>query len=503
MLRLMLDAHPDLAIPPETHFVPDLIDAIDGGASPEQAVETMTAVRQWGDLDTEPADVVARWQRLDPFAAGPALRCFYEIYAERRSKPRYGEKTPAYVKNMRKIERALPEARFIHVIRDGRDVALSRWKRTLGDKDPAPASQVAEGWQRRIRRAQKQGSKLQHYLELRYEDLVTDTEPNLRKIAGFLELEWDPGMLTYYEHAAERMAEMARDLPATDGKPTRPGEERMQAHAMTQKPPDPSAMYRWKEKMSATDVAAFDAAAGELLSELGYEVGAGVPGAGGRMSEPKFIALTPELHDYVVRHGAREDEALAGVRERTAALGDIAVMQISPDQGALMTMLTRLAGAERALELGTFTGYSAICIARGLAPGGTLFACELDPDRAATAEANFAAAGVADRIEVLLGPAGETLERLIGAGSEPFDLAFIDADKVGYPDYYEACLELLRPGGLIILDNMLRGGDVLDPAPEDESAQVIVALNERIAGDERVDVAMLAVADGITLARKR
>ena len=92
---------------------------------------------------------------------------------------------------------------------------------------------------------------------------------------------------------------------------------------------------------------------------------------------------------------------------------------------------------------------------------------------------------------------------MIGGGSEPFDLAFIDADKVGYPDYYEACLELLRPGGLIILDNMLRGGDVLDPAPEDESAQVIVALNERIAGDERVDVAMLAVADGITLARKR
>jgi caffeoyl-CoA O-methyltransferase len=221
------------------------------------------------------------------------------------------------------------------------------------------------------------------------------------------------------------------------------------------------------------------------------------------VSEPKFIELTAELHDYVVRHGAREDEALAGVRKRTAALGDIAVMQISPDQGALMTMLTRLAGAQRALELGTFTGYSAICIARGLAPGGTLFACELDPDRAETAKANFATAGVGDRIEILIGPAAETLERLIGAGSEPFDLAFIDADKVGYPDYYEACLELLRPGGLIILDNMLRGGDVLDPAPEDESAQVIVALNERIAGDERGDVAMLAVADGITLACKR
>ena len=279
MLRLMLDAHPALTIPPETHFVPDLIDAIEAGATPEQAVETMTAVRQWGDLGIEPAEVLERWSKLDSFEAPEALRAFYAIYQERQDKPRWGDKTPIYVKNMRKIEKTLPEARFIHVIRDGRDVALSRWKRTLGDKDPAPAAQVAEGWQRRIRRAQKQGSKLNHYLELRYEDLVTDTEPNLRKICEFLELDWDPVVLRYYEHAAERMAEMARDLPATDGKPTRPGEERMQAHAMTQKPPDPSAMYRWKEKMSAEDVAAFDAAAGELLSELGYEVSAPTTGS--------------------------------------------------------------------------------------------------------------------------------------------------------------------------------------------------------------------------------
>jgi caffeoyl-CoA O-methyltransferase len=221
------------------------------------------------------------------------------------------------------------------------------------------------------------------------------------------------------------------------------------------------------------------------------------------VSEPKFIALTPELHAYVVRHGAREDEALAEVRESTAALGDIAVMQISPDQGALMTMLTRLVGAARAIELGTFTGYSAICIARGLAPGGRLLACELDPERAGTARANFERAGVADLIDVELGPAGETLERLLAEADGPFDLAFIDADKTGYPDYYERCLELLRPGGLIVLDNVLRVGTVLDPDPDDESARVIAALNEAIAADERVDVAMLGVADGITLARKR
>ncbi|MFN8149730.1 MAG: sulfotransferase [Solirubrobacterales bacterium] len=273
MLRLMLDAHPELTIPPETHFVPDLIDAIEGGATPEQAVEVMTAVRQWGDLHTESEEVLERWRALDTFEAGPALRSFYEIFPERMGKPRYGEKTPAYVKSMVKIESVMPEARFIHVIRDGRDVALSRWKRTLGDKDPAPASKVAETWARRIRRAQRHGKKVDHYMELRYEDLVTDTEPNLRAICEFLELDWDPVVLTYYEHAADRMAEMARDLPAIEGKPTRPGAERMQAHAMTQKPPDPSAMYRWKEKMKPEDIASFDAAAGYLLAELGYEVG--------------------------------------------------------------------------------------------------------------------------------------------------------------------------------------------------------------------------------------
>jgi caffeoyl-CoA O-methyltransferase len=221
------------------------------------------------------------------------------------------------------------------------------------------------------------------------------------------------------------------------------------------------------------------------------------------VSEPKFIALTPELHDYVVRNGAREDAALAAVRESTAALGDIAVMQISPDQGALMTMLTRLAGATRAIELGTFTGYSAICIARGLTPGGRLTACELDPERAETARANFAAAGVADRIDIAVGPASETLSRLTASVPGTYDLAFVDADKTGYPGYYESCLTLLRAGGLIILDNVLRRGTVLDPAPDDEGGRVIAELNERIATDERVDVAMLAVADGITLARKR
>jgi caffeoyl-CoA O-methyltransferase len=214
----------------------------------------------------------------------------------------------------------------------------------------------------------------------------------------------------------------------------------------------------------------------------------------------KFTALTDELHDYVVANGAREDEVLARVREETAAMGDIAVMQIAPDQGALMTMLARITGARRALEVGTFTGYSAICIARGLADGGELVACELDPERAAIAERNIEAAGLGDRVDLRVGPAAETLAKL--AGSEPFDLAFIDADKTSYPAYYEAALELLRPGGLLILDNVLMDGRVLDPA-ESDSAAVIARLNGEIASDPRVEIAMIAVADGLTLARKR
>jgi len=214
----------------------------------------------------------------------------------------------------------------------------------------------------------------------------------------------------------------------------------------------------------------------------------------------KFTALTEELHDYIVAHGSREDAALAKVREETAALGEIAVMQIAPDQGALMTLMTRMLGARRAIEVGTFTGYSAICIARGLPEDGLLIACELDPERARTASGNFVLAGVADRIDLRVGPAAKTLAQL--AGADPFDLAFIDADKGAYDDYFESCLELLRPGGLIVVDNVLQDGRVLDPGG-DENAEAIDRLNVKLADDERVELAMVGVADGLTLALKR
>ena len=219
----------------------------------------------------------------------------------------------------------------------------------------------------------------------------------------------------------------------------------------------------------------------------------------------KFTALTEDLHDYIVDNGSREDPVLVGIRERTAELGDVSVMQVSPDQGAFLELLARLLGARRAIELGTFTGYSAICIARGLAEDGVLVACELDPEHAEIARGNFESAGLKERIELRVGPAAATLAELVREGDSigSFDLAFIDADKVGYRDYYEAGLRLLRPGGLVVVDNVLLGGRVLDPDDEDASARAIAELNEAIVIDSRVDVAMLGVADGITLARKR
>jgi caffeoyl-CoA O-methyltransferase len=215
----------------------------------------------------------------------------------------------------------------------------------------------------------------------------------------------------------------------------------------------------------------------------------------------KYVTLTPELYSYVVEHGAREDDVLRRLADETERLGDIAIMQIAPEQGAFMNLLVRAIGARRALELGTFTGYSAICVARALADGGRLVTCDLNGEWTQVARRYFDQAGVADRIDLRLGPALETLGEL--PADEPFDFAFIDADKREYPDYYEECLRLLRPGGLLMLDNVLRGGEVLDGANDDPRTLATREVNERAIADERVDVAMLGVSDGITLALKR
>jgi caffeoyl-CoA O-methyltransferase len=215
----------------------------------------------------------------------------------------------------------------------------------------------------------------------------------------------------------------------------------------------------------------------------------------------KFLQMSGELQEYVVEHCSPRDDALIEIERDTEALGGIAVMQMSAEQGALFTVLVGALGARLAIEVGTFTGYGAVCIARGLAPGGRLICCEVDPERAAMAVSNLERAGVADVCDMRVGPALETLQAL--PLEESIDFAFIDADKTGYSDYYDELLPRMRPGGLIALDNVLRGGQVLDPDTGDESNDAMRALNDRIARDPRVEVAMVPMADGITFARKK
>jgi len=216
---------------------------------------------------------------------------------------------------------------------------------------------------------------------------------------------------------------------------------------------------------------------------------------------PKSFHLSPEIHDYLVRHGTPPDEIQRALIEETKRLGGIAIMQIAPEQGAFMTLLAKLIGARRAIEVGTFTGYSALCLARGLADGGHLLCCDISEEWTRIGLPYWEKAGVAHKIELRLGPAAETLRAL--PADPVVDLAFIDADKGGYPVYYEEILARLRPGGLILVDNVLFMGTVVDPSVTNESVVAIRAFNDLVARDERVDRVMIAVGDGLTLLRKR
>jgi caffeoyl-CoA O-methyltransferase len=205
----------------------------------------------------------------------------------------------------------------------------------------------------------------------------------------------------------------------------------------------------------------------------------------------------PELTAYLTRF-AGQDEVLARVARETQALPNAGMLS-RPDQAALLTILARLLDARVAVEVGTFTGYGAICLARGLAPGGHLTCFEVSEEFAAIARRNLDAAGVGDRVTITLGPAADNLARL---PEEPhIDIAYVDADKTGYPAYYDALVPRVRPGGVLVLDNTLLGRRVL--APEDERARTMAALNERIAADDRVESVLLGLSDGVTLARRK
>ncbi|GIF36947.1 O-methyltransferase [Actinoplanes xinjiangensis] len=210
--------------------------------------------------------------------------------------------------------------------------------------------------------------------------------------------------------------------------------------------------------------------------------------------------IDPAVGDYLLTHCTPADDVLRDLAAETRAkYPPAAGMQISHDEGALLTMLVRLTGVTNAVEVGTFTGYSSICIARGLRPGGRLLACDVSEEWTAVARDYWQRAGLTDRIELRIAPALTTLRAL--PPDPVIDFAFVDADKTGYPDYYDALVPRLRPGGLMVFDNVLRGGRVLDPG--DESDRAVAGLNDRIVTDDRVDSVMLPVRDGVTLIRRR
>jgi caffeoyl-CoA O-methyltransferase len=219
-------------------------------------------------------------------------------------------------------------------------------------------------------------------------------------------------------------------------------------------------------------------------------------------ADGKFIALDGPLYDYVVKHGHNGDPILSELAAETASkLGRVSMMQISPEQGTLMTILARAIGARSAIEVGTFTGYSAICVARALSPEGHLLCCDVSEEWTAVARRYWQRAGLAGRITLKLAPALDTLRALPAA--QTIDFAFIDADKANYRNYYEEILGRMRSGGLILIDNVLWNGEVLNPRNRTADTRAIRELNDFLVTDGRVDVVMLPVSDGLTICRKK
>jgi hypothetical protein len=289
LVRLMLDSHPELAIPGETHWLPKLIKAFERSKqSADDAADVIIDHKRWGDFHLDGDDVRARIQRLHPVTAADAIRAFYLTYAEREGKTRYGDKTPGYVQEMRRIQRVLPEARFVHIVRDGRDVSLSHMRMNWGPETYAASARL---WRNRIRKARKMAPSIDHYMEIHFEDLVADTEGVLRGVCEFVELDYDPVMLDYHERAEGRLAEKARELPRKN-RPPQPAEARLESHRLAKEPPRSDRVGMWREQMSSEDVAEYEAVAGDMLAQLGYELAseAGEARAAEKGAKPKPAA---------------------------------------------------------------------------------------------------------------------------------------------------------------------------------------------------------------------
>ena len=267
LLRLMLDAHPELAIPPETHFFSRVVRACERSSAPHaEALEVITSHRRWPDFGIDAEDLRKRFASHRRLSAGDAMREFYGAYIERHGKTRWGDKSTNYIRKMRPISKRLPEARFVHLIRDGRDVALSLVAVHFG---PENVAEAAEKWSSEIARARRQAPSLPHYTEVRYEDLIADPEPVLRQICEATDLPWDDAMLDYQERAGERIAEIVRDFGKEEAEAV-PADVRAAHQANVSKPLQNRAA-RWRTEMAADDLAVFERIAGPMLDELGYE----------------------------------------------------------------------------------------------------------------------------------------------------------------------------------------------------------------------------------------
>jgi hypothetical protein len=266
LLRLMLDAHPELAIPHETHFLPSLLR--EPPDSREAFFRRVTEFSTWKDLSTPQELFWDALCRLEPFDVIEGVRAFYRLYAGLRGKSRWGDKSPPYCLHIETIQRALPEARFIHILRDGRDVAVSL--RPLWFAPGTSMQSLAAQWVEQITEARRQGQGKPFYLEVRYEDLIAQPEREMQRICRFVDLRYDPAMEDYHQSARSRLSEVETHR-SPEGQVLITKEERLHLHRFTSQPPEPSRIGRWRTELTRKMVDAYEGIAGELLDELGYE----------------------------------------------------------------------------------------------------------------------------------------------------------------------------------------------------------------------------------------
>ena len=267
LLRLILDAHPELAIPAETQFLPKLLRLREEGDALRAAAQSMmTSASTWADFGIPAERLEEAFARLSPFTLADGLRTFYRLYAAKFGKSRWGEKTPFYGLRMGAIEAVLPEAHFVHLIRDGRDVALSL--RPLWFSPGHEIEAQAENWLTKVSTIRANGRECHHYLEIRYEDLVLDTESTVRRVCDFIALRYDPRMLSYHRSAEARLGEIGDEYRFKETRISKGA--RMRLHENAVRPPDPARVGRWRSDMSCGDRETFTSIAGRLLAELGY-----------------------------------------------------------------------------------------------------------------------------------------------------------------------------------------------------------------------------------------